>query len=309
MVRFGLAVAVAVGCVGPAMAWNGKGHMVVARIAWKELKPEERDKVIAILEKHPHFAEFLKDDRPSNIPEKEWVFLRAATWSDWVRSGPPDRKKFHRPNHHFINLPFVHPPMTATPPKVPDDNVVSAIHKYTKSVKMSTNQVDRAVELTWLFHLVGDVHQPLHCATLFGTDFPHGDRGGTRAKFRVENHLVQLHSFWDGLLGQSMSLASIGSTVLEIETLVGNFPNAVKADLKNNKTPEKWAAEGLEAAKKYAYLDGKLPLVNVEDDPDADDIERAPAKYAESAGEIARFGAYKGGKRLAAVLREVLAEN
>lgn len=312
MVRFALAGLVVVGFAGSAAAWNEKGHMVVARVAWKELTEDERNKVIAILEKHPHYEEFLKDDRPSNIPEKEWVFMRAATWSDWVRSGPPARRKFHRPSNHYVNLPFVHPPMTATPPKPPEDNIVAAIDKFIKTAKMAANQVDRAVDTTWLFHLVGDIHQPLHCATLFGTDFPNGDRGGTRAQFRVENRLVQLHSFWDGLLGRSITLSSIGTSVLEIETLLAASPElkkAVLADLAANKTTKAWADEGFESAKKNAYLEGKLPLVNTEDDPDVDDIARAPAWYQERSGEIALVAAYKGGVRLAAVVREVLAEN
>jgi len=38
--------------------------------------------------------------------------------------------------------------------------------------------------LTWLFHLIGDIHQPLHSTALFSTKlFPEGDRGtwGVRA--------------------------------------------------------------------------------------------------------------------------------
>ncbi len=273
MLRAVLTIAALAAVAGPAGAWNNKGHMVVARLAWKELTPAERTKVIKILAAHPHLDEFLRDDRPSNIAEDEWVFMRAATWADWVRSGPPARKKFHEANRHFTNIPFAHPAGSVEPPGPAQMNVVVGLTKAKQEVLGGGDQVKRAVELTWIFHLVGDIHQPLHCAALFGPDFPHGDRGGTRAKFRSENKLVQLHSFWDGLLGQSTSLSSIGSTVLEIDTLLKDFPDVVKSDLENHKTFEAWATEGFETAKKHSYLNGKLPLVNVDDDPDVTDIE------------------------------------
>ena len=76
-----------------------------------------------------------------------------------------------------------------------------------------------------------------------------------------------------------------------------------------NTTPAQWAEEGFRAAKEHGYLNGTLPLANTEDDPDVTDIARAPEGYEENAGEVARFAVWKGGKRLAAVLREVVAAN
>jgi hypothetical protein len=36
----------------------------------------------------------------------------------------------------------------------------------------------RAAQLSFLIHLIGDMHQPLHCASFFGPGYPKGDRGG-----------------------------------------------------------------------------------------------------------------------------------
>lgn len=309
MMRYALALLVVAGIVSPAPAWNAKAHMVVARLAWKELSDTDRGKIVKILTKHPHFTEYLKDNRPSNIPEDEWVFMRAATWSDWVRGGPPERRKYHRAAEHFINIPFVDPPMSATPPKPPEVTIVTALAKHKMAAIGASNQTDLAVDVTWVFHLVGDIHQPLHCAALFGAEFPQGDRGGTRARFRLGNQLVQLHGFWDGLLGNQTSLSSIGSSVLEIEALLSAFPNAIKDDLQNNTTPEQWATEGFEAAKKHGYLNGALSVANSDDDPEVNDVMRAPANYEENAGEVARFAVAKAGKRLAKVLKEIADAN
>jgi S1/P1 Nuclease len=43
----------------------------------------------------------------------------------------------------------------------------------------------KAIALAWLFHLVGDIHQPLHTAQLFTTEYPQGDRGGNEICVRV----------------------------------------------------------------------------------------------------------------------------
>jgi hypothetical protein len=77
----------------PAFAWNDKGHMVAARLAWKKLTEEERSKVLEILKKHPHYVEFLTTKRPDGFSEDEWDFMRAATWPDWVRTH--QKGKYH----------------------------------------------------------------------------------------------------------------------------------------------------------------------------------------------------------------------
>ena len=50
-------------------------------------------------------------------------------------------------------------------------------------LKSTTEDVtNRAIALCWYLHLMGDVHQPLHCATWFSPEFPgkNGDSGGKR---------------------------------------------------------------------------------------------------------------------------------
>src|SRR5258707_879133 len=71
---------------GPARAWHNRGHMAVARIAWNKLVHEGLDRqAIQILNSHPHRDLFLAAGRPEEIEQDEWLFVQAATWSDWVR--------------------------------------------------------------------------------------------------------------------------------------------------------------------------------------------------------------------------------
>lgn len=62
----------------PAPAWNEKGHMVSARLAWRQLTETQRAQVVGILKKHPHYEEYLAAKRQEGFTEGEWVFMRAA---------------------------------------------------------------------------------------------------------------------------------------------------------------------------------------------------------------------------------------
>src|SRR5206468_2522083 len=60
---------------------------------------------------------------------------------------------------------------------------------------------DRAMLLAWLFHDVGDIHQPLHSAALFSTRlFREGDRGGNSIKTKQSGNL---HALWDNFPGRT----------------------------------------------------------------------------------------------------------
>jgi hypothetical protein len=171
------------------------------------------------------------------------------------------------------------------------------------------DRVNRAVAVTWLFHLTGDIAQPLHCSELVNDRFPTGDRGGTRARVRLGDSLVQLHSFWDGLLGSGTTPSAINATVLEVETLLDKSPEKWAVDVANHTTFAQWAAEGSAAAMTHAYLNGRLDLASADANPTPESVTPAPDDYARDSGAYARFAAGKAGKRLAAVLREVVAAN
>src|SRR5262249_52084252 len=72
--------------VSAAQAWTDRGHMLVAMVAYQEMRPDLRAKVNDILRHHPQY-DLLKEGEPTPGPEQDlWVFLRAATWPDMVRS-------------------------------------------------------------------------------------------------------------------------------------------------------------------------------------------------------------------------------
>ena len=64
----------------------------------------------------------------------------------------------------------------------------------------------KAVALAWLLHLVGDIHQPLHCSSRVTPDeaLPRGDAGGNT--FRLDDNR-NLHGYWDRILGEAIAPA------------------------------------------------------------------------------------------------------
>ena len=92
----------------PASAWNIPGHMLSGIIAYQILQqenPRTIDKVKAVLEKHPWYANQWQT-RLQDIPvaERDLVlFKRAARWPDDIRMRD---KQNHRGPWHYINWPF-----------------------------------------------------------------------------------------------------------------------------------------------------------------------------------------------------------
>ena len=60
--------------------------------------------------------------------------------------------------------------------------------------------VAKSYALRLLIHYIGDLVQPLHCESLYSSEFPHGDRGAN--DFKLKNHysVSELHALWDKVL-------------------------------------------------------------------------------------------------------------
>lgn len=221
----------------PSLGWHKEGHMAVARTAWYQLNNKQKAKIASILKAHPHYKIYLIADRTDGVNELEWAFVRGATWPDWVRDPRVKdltseqqsdiKKQFSRPTWHFVNLPYVHPKdmgkfdAAALRDKalIPEFDAAGQPRHALAALKQSlsrlqateTSDETKAISLCWLLHLVGDLHQPLHAATLiaskdtFDPPFlpPHGDEGGNRLAIKVkqdDESAMTLHFFWDGLV-------------------------------------------------------------------------------------------------------------
>ena len=111
---------------------------------------------------------------------------------------------------HFIDLPIT--VAGSAPPACPGPhvNIVWALEEAAATLRSRHSDAwSRGLFLRVIVHLVGDIHQPLHTASLFSAGLPHGDEGGNSIKLqpavRVGHTTTanELHAFWDAGCGGS----------------------------------------------------------------------------------------------------------
>jgi hypothetical protein len=306
-----------------ADAWNETGHMTVALIAYRQLSDKQKQQIAEILKAHPHYKLFLTKDLPEGVNEDEFAFVKAAAWPDWVRpSRPGDRMykdtaitHFHHGPWHYIDIAYIADEKTshidmAKLPNRQEPNILTALDLNAKLLQAEdTKPQDRAVALSWVEHLIGDVHQPLHAATLYSAEFPTGDQGGNLLDVRANGYVMKLHGFWDDLVGTSDSY-------VQVEFLASNILAESQCDpthmseYKSDTTFSSWADESFRYAVGVVYLNGHLrglPLVaNATTRPAEDDVPTLPESYMQTARELAERRIALAGYRLADQLKAML---
>ncbi|MDX1943907.1 MAG: S1/P1 nuclease [Pirellulaceae bacterium] len=278
---------------GSSRAWNATGHMVVARLAWSQLTPAQRQKAHELLKKHPHYASYLQAEKPAGVDEGEWAFLRSSIWADWIRppkNFPPAdlpthaQHKFHRGPWHYVSVPYKPgdpvpaslPATLASPTDVLEQMAVAIdILKGTTTTDAGraaqvSNEQNRAVRLCWLAHQVGDLHQPLHAISLVdAARFPdgnHDDQGGNRLAIRpdIGAEPTKLHTFWDALLGTDAHHDTV-SAIAQSLASDPRFAASELTELTAHPSIQEWALESHVHAIESAYLKGTLPVATWDD--------------------------------------------
>lgn len=208
-----------------ALAWNDSGHMQIGLIAYERLAPETQKALSELLRKHPRFADDFVGRKPRDVigtaVEQRWYFAHAGTWPDIAR----DQSMYNHPTWHYVNQPIflsdedrAHFRTAGIPNNVSRSfapsastenfNVVQALAFVRgKLSATATPPGDRALYVTWLMHLVADVHQPLHAVALYSKRrFRTGDRGGNEVLLTGQR---TLHAVWDAFLGSGVSLGYV----------------------------------------------------------------------------------------------------
>jgi hypothetical protein len=289
-------------------AWNKAGHMLTGAIAYQVLKEDKDDatiaRVVALLKQHPEFGRWDKAMQKIAREDRDlYLFMQAGRWADDARDNPtfypPDA---HYDKHHYINLPYK-PKGEPDSVKTREPDELNIFRGYADRLDILKSKKDndiRAVALCWVFHLIGDVHQPLHTVSLFTTRFKNGDRGGTLFYIRAKEGKtpISLHKYWDDLLGSSQNFTDVKNQAIELRLRKEHSRDQL-TELKST-TFQDWAAkEGLELAKTAVYRNGTL-----EGSTQQGQAKTLPEDYAKKVQPIAERRAVLAGYRLATVLRE-----
>ena len=274
----------------PVLAWNDAGHMTIARIAWDSMTADDRASVVKILRQHPHIESLLLKDRPAEATEEEWIFLRAAVWADYVRpskSISPDEVpnhplyKFHRGPWHYVNYPYTAGQASSELPakQLPNETNILKQLDLCREILTGRTKIDdgrvsgvsddqnRAVRMTWLFHLIGDLHQPLHTVALIDPklfpEAPHGDQGGNKLAIRADVNSMpkNLHWFWDEMFSTDSRFDQVCKNSERLTHDPALLTSNQLLDIGYHRTFISWAGESYESAKTHVYQEGRLKLV------------------------------------------------
>lgn len=159
-----------------ANAWGEKGHAMVAQVAFSYLDENTKNNVRAYLD-----GMSIED---------------AANWMDHIKSDKT--KHFMKPFHYanFEKGEKVHDREGANIVYVLNNTILELSSKD----KLSREEIKE--KILFLFHLVGDLHQPLHVG------YGH-DKGGNTVQLHFRGQGTNLHSFWDSgiIWSQNITLA------------------------------------------------------------------------------------------------------
>ncbi len=182
MTAIGAALLLLVASIGNALAWGDEGHRIVAEIAEQYLEPAAARHVYDLL-----------------AIENAQTLAQVSTWADQI---PPQRG--YTAPWHFVDVPIHPPPGTpagydAARDCPHDDCVVAAIDRFAAVLRDKGAAPRKRLEaLKFVVHLVGDIHQPLHCAD-------NGDHGGNDVRVFFLGRPMSLHAVWDiGLLAPAV---------------------------------------------------------------------------------------------------------
>ena len=314
-----------------AFAWNARGHMTVAGVAWDRMTPQARSRAVSLLRRNPDFQNWV---RGFPLAEQGRIaFMEAATWPDDLRGrlcsnprlpncivddgytpadanadlniGYNDRRL--RRYWHFKDIPFSRDGTPLEQPFAP--NAETQINFFSRSLSDNTVSEDaKSFNLAWLLHLVGDVHQPLHATARFSSASPHGDSGGNQvivckpapAECETGRFAYKLHSFWDEAIGTSRSVRSAGTKADGMRQQLSDPQSFLSHAISGavlDAPPSVWIQESFSLAKRHVYRTpigpGRGPFFPT-------------AAYRANAGSVAEQQIAIAGARLADLLNSRL---
>ena len=217
-------------------AWNATGHMIVADIAYQNLTSAARAKV-----------DNLVGQLNQEYPDMK-LYANIAYWPDSIRS-----QRIETFTHwHYIDNAFTNDG-SELKNLVDTDNAVWAVNTIQQVVENnSANVFDRARFLSFLTHIVGDLHQPLHTASLISATHQNGDKGGNSYFIRYNNDKINLHKLWDSGVG-AFNDTTVEKAASLANRISATYPKAYFGDRVKVVKPDEWAKEGMEVAKQSAY--------------------------------------------------------
>ncbi|MDB5157395.1 MAG: nuclease [Mucilaginibacter sp.] len=155
-------------------SWGAQGHRLIVETALSLISPKAKQKVLAALG-----TKYSSD--------------LAAVWMDSVRINKIYKYKYMK-NWHFLNMET-----NQTYPQVANHNDVvfnlqRVMDAFNQKKKLSSDSLKQNLRI--LFHLMGDITQPLHCG--YGSDLGGNLDMVSTPKYDMKGN--NLHHVWDDVM-------------------------------------------------------------------------------------------------------------
>lgn len=321
-----LLAAVVMSAMAPSLhAWDHPGHMITAAIAFSEIEkasPDLIDTIGSLMLKHPEPAPFWVAAGEARGTERtRRMVIEASRWPDDTRWTINDRPTWHSARWAIVT-DDAPPEAKALVESRGGKPVGNALEALALNAGMLSNPEskpeERALALSWLIHITGDIHQPLHVSDFFSKDFPSGNAAGSMGFVAdpLADSAIQLHLLWDSNTRRSTELEHVDEYAQEI---MAKYPRSSLPELTAFEGPgdfKKWARESHQVAVDWAFDIGVIP--DPEPDPDkavlkmvkyilegvspVEGAPKVPAEYWEKVQETAARRMALAGYRIADII-------
>lgn len=205
-----------VGYTATCVCFGYVGHRIIGRLVWALL---DRDTKTILAN---HFG-------------GKAVFLQLSSWPDQIKF---DFAWRWTSKYHFVNSQD-DPPFHCElrPNDGEDENLLTAIEMFHRNISQTKEHF--VENLSFLIHLIGDLHQPLHITFK--------DHGGTRHYLQFQGRRVPLHLFYDTLMIRDMlrdkSEEAFALSLLQDASLTTQSPLFQQCDRSLKECAFQWAQE------------------------------------------------------------------
>ncbi len=170
-----LALVIFISALQPArsFAWGKIGHGLVAEVAFSLLDEPTKAAV------HKYLGSM--------------TIEQAANWMDEIKN---DHRNDYMKQWHYVNVDA-----GKTYENTREENVVNQLTRVIEELKHKDKMSDEDIkkDILIIFHLTGDLHQPLHVG--YGND-----KGGNAVNVKYKGHSTNLHRVWDSEIIESENI-------------------------------------------------------------------------------------------------------
>jgi hypothetical protein len=281
-----------------AFAWGKPGHMVTAAIAYDDLaahSPSTLTRVLQILAQHPDAGRF--DAAATGATGRTAAIRRLMECARW----PDDARgtAFDHPTWHYSDTPVVRPGAPADAGQQHGGDAIDAVQfgLYT-AANTRAPMSERALALCWVMHVAGDLHQPLHAASLYSDVHPHGDAGGNDDYIvdPASGRTTKLHAFWDNV---AFNTDTPDAAVAEAQQLEARYARTSLPELHAFQAPD---VPGWTRGETFALAQSDAYVAGVDTGGEQTPVT-LPQGYGDHAKQIAERRLAIAGYRLADLLR------